>query len=111
MRKRRKQLPNFYLGILSLVALIYLILNYPPDFLFNIDKYKLPILPVFLFLAGVTTYFLLSFLFLSKRRPLLVALLLEGFLLLRLNGLVNFFFAGLLIVLFVALELFFVKKK
>jgi hypothetical protein len=98
-------------GVLSLGALTYLIMNFSPSDNLSLISNHLSLIPVFLLLIFISTFSVLSFTFNNSRRGFLLGLLVISYLLLRLNSLTSPFFAILLLILFGGIELFFMKRK
>src|SRR3972149_8387684 len=107
--RRRRQIRFLAVSFLLLVALIYLIWNFPPSFQFSIFNFS--ILPLFFTLFFLFIYFLFSFILANKRRGFLIGLFAIIFLFLRLNYLTEPFFLILLLILFGSVELLFAKRK
>ncbi|MCL6096771.1 MAG: hypothetical protein M1444_03800 [Patescibacteria group bacterium] len=110
MRKKRP-LRLLVLGLLSIVSLIYLVLNFPPTYGFTISDFRFQILPIGLALLSLFIFSLFGFVLNNKRRGFLVAVFVLGYLILRLMSLTHPFFIILLLVLLIMLEFLFAKRK
>jgi hypothetical protein len=111
MHKRKRPFWLLIVFVLSLVGLGYLVLNFSPSSQLSILNFELSVLiPGFTFLFLVI-FSLVTFLLNNSRRGFLLGLLVISYLLLKLNGLTSPFFAILLVILFVGVELFFIKRK
>jgi len=111
MQREKRPFLFLIVSFLSLGALGYLVLNFPPTFQFSILNIQFSILIPGLALLFLFIFSLFSFILNNKRRGLLLGMLTIFYLLLRLNGLTSLFFAILLLILFGGIELFFVKQK
>jgi hypothetical protein len=111
MRKRKRNILFLFLGLISIAALIYSVLNFSPTYGFTIYNLQFTILPIFFALLFSFLFFLFSFILASKRRGLFVGAFIVIYLILRLNNLTHPFFLLILLVLFGSLELFFIKRK
>lgn len=111
VRKRKPFIPLFYSAIVVFFILSILLLAVNPYK--NIDVLKVSFSPLILFfiLFLIFSFFLSSFLFLNKRRGLLVAVFFTGFLFLRFFGFTNLFHAIVLATILVLAEVFLNNKK
>ncbi len=117
--RKRKPFWLLVVSLLSLAILIYLVLNFPPSHQFTI--YNLPfdfaqggrftILPIVLILIFLFIFSLFGFILNNKRRGVLIAVFVLGYLILKLLNLTHPFFIILLLVLLIMLELLFAKRK
>jgi len=111
MHRKKRNFWLLLLSILSLGTLAYLVLNYSPSENLLLITYHLSLIPVSLLLLFLFIFSLFGSVLKSKRRGFLLGLLVISYLFLRLNGLTSPFFVILLLILFGAVELFFVKRS
>ena len=112
MRRKKRPIWLLVVSLLSLASLIYLILNFPPNWKFEIGNYlKFDILYIFFTLLFTFFFPLIAFLLNNKRRGLFFGLFVLTILVLRLNYLLHPFFLILLLAFFITLELLFKRRK
>jgi len=121
MNRRKRPLRLLALSLLSLASLIYLILAFSPNFQFTLPLgalakwgiysagWRIPILPIFFLLSFIFLISIITYLFRSPRRAILIGLLTIIYLILRMFRLDSSYFLFLLLALFISLELFFKK--
>ena len=111
MKRRQKPIWLLVGGLLSLAIFIYLIIFFYPNFQFSIFNSQLVVLPFFFILIFTSLFFLFSFLLSNFRRGIFIGLFVSVYLLLRFLDLTHIFFAIMLLILFITLEMFFSYKK
>lgn len=111
MYRRGRSYISLLMGLLSLVSLIFLIINFSPESSPQLYLVTIPLLPVFMILVFTTLYFLGSFAFKSKSHGFLIASFALVYLFFRINNLTHPFFFILLFALFLTLELFVSYRK
>ena len=110
MRKKRP-VQLIAISILLMVSIIYLILNFSPTPQLSIGHLQFAILPIVLILVFLFIFSFFSFILNNKRRGLLIATFVLGYLILKLLNLTFPFFIVLLAVLLLLVELLFIKRK
>ena len=104
MKRRKKPIWLLFLGFLFLVLFLYLIVFFSPESSINM-------LPFFFILIFTSLFFLFFFLLSNFRRGIFIGLFVSVYLLLRFLDLTHIFFAIMLLILFITLEMFFSYKK
>lgn len=110
MGRRKNLFWLILIDFLSFASLIYLIISFPPNWKFGIGNLELEILPLFLISLFLFISSFFGFLFKNLRRGVFLGLFTICSLLLRFFGLTQIFFIILLAILFLILEIVFVKK-
>ncbi len=110
VRTYKKYLPYLYLFIMSLIALTLFTLFINPQNSFSM--YVISISPVFLFLAFlfITLFFLFSYIFLNRRRGILVSAFITGVMLFRALGFREPLYNVLLLIILILVEIYFAKR-
>ena len=111
MRKIRKFLPLLFLGLSLLGILVFLIINFPPNFYMNFGILKINSFYIFLISLFVSGFGIFSFILRNFRRGFFIGLFSVVFFYLRYLNLTHIFFLIMLLIIFVCLELFFIHKK
>ena len=109
-RKRHNYI-YLLLAILLAISTVYLFLNFPPDYSFEIANIGIPILPIFLASSIGSIFSACTFIFIQKAQGIILSLLVLVYLIFRLIGLTHWIFAILILALFITIELFVLKKK
>ncbi len=110
MRSRKKYFPLLFLGLLSLLGVVFYIFLIDPSIPYN--AWNITFSPVIFFftLLFICISCFSSFLLRNLRRGILVSVFLCSVLLLKLFGYLNIFSIGVMFVIIVLLELGFRKK-
>lgn len=112
--KEKRPLKYFLISTITLVALIYIVIVFPPTYKFLVSRslgevgsiYNLFLFLVFIFLFSFATY-----IFKNKTQGVLIGFFVLSFFIFRLNNLTHPFFFILLVALFLTLELLFTYRK
>ena len=110
-RKFRQYFIFLPFSILFLALTAYIIFKLPPDYKFVVSNIRMPILPFFFVSLFAFIFSLVSFIFRNKQQGLIFASLIIFYLFLRYFELTNLLFLGLVLALFVTVELFLYKQK
>ncbi|HZJ18468.1 MAG TPA: hypothetical protein VFD45_02515 [Patescibacteria group bacterium] len=110
MRRRRKS-AQLIISFIFLILTGYLVYFFSPNKNFSVIGLKSPIVPLFIFslFLFMTSFF--TFAFKNLRRGIFLSLLIIFYLLLNLFKLNNIGFLGLLVIIFIVLELVFTRRK
>ncbi|HZE87347.1 MAG TPA: hypothetical protein VE090_04020 [Methylomirabilota bacterium] len=111
MHQRKTRLPFLISALLSLVALIFLIISFPPTLQVSLLHISFSLLVIFFLLLGIFLFTTGTYLFKSKKHGILFACFIVSYLVLRLNNLTHPFFFILLCALFLTLELLFNYRR
>jgi hypothetical protein len=121
MNRRKRPLRLFVLGILSLVGLVYLIINYSPNSQITLPlgilakwgilNFQFSILYIFFLLFFIFLLSFISYFLRSPRRAVLIGLLTVAYLGLRIFRIDSLYLLLLIITLYICLELFFKKDQ
>ena len=111
MKRRKRSIKFLILSLPFFILLTSLIYFLPPNYQLHIINFKLSVmnlflLPLFIFLFLITTFFSKS-----TKHGILLGLFATSFLTFRLNNLTHPFFFLLLSALFLVLELLFAYRK
>ena len=109
----RKRHNFLYLLLAMLFGIItgYLLYSFPPTYKFPLSSIQIPILPLFLVSLAGFIFSSLTFIFIQKTQGIIVSFFVVLYLILRLIGLTHWIFLGLILALFITVELFIFKKK
>ena len=123
--RKRHNFVYLLLAILLAILTVYLFINFPPDYKFQIpalpastrgepagrSNFGVPILPIFLVSLTGFIFSTLTFIFIQKTQGIIISSLILLYLILRLIGLNHWIFLFLFLALFITIELFVLKKK
>jgi len=110
MRRRRKPI-QLVVSFIFLILTGYLVYFFSPDKKFSIGSFKFSSIPPFLTSLFLFMTFLFAFAFKNLRRGVFLSLLIFSYLLLNLFKLNQPGFIILLVIIFVVLELVFIRRK
>ena len=98
---------SILLGILSL----YLFIKFPPEHMFQVSNFMIPVIPIFLASLAGFIYFLTTFIFIQKTQAVILSILITTLLITRLLGFTHFIFLIMFLVIFGVVEVFVFKQK
>ena len=110
-RKFRQYFIFLPLSILFLSLTAYIFFKLSPDYKFTISNFQIPVLPLFFASLFSFTFSLTAFLLRNRFQGTLFASFVVFYLFLRYLELTNLLFAGLMLALFLTVELFVYKKR
>src|SRR3989338_2846343 len=111
MRRKKRPLLLFILGLLFLVGLISLIFFFDPTYQFRIYNLEFRITILFFIFLFLAVSSLFSYLFKNIRRGVFIGLFTASYLIFRLNNLNQIFFLTVLLAIFITFELIFTRQK
>jgi len=109
--RKRRNFVYLLLAILFAIAVVYIFLNFPPDYKFKIGIFGIPILPFFFISLAIFIFSTITFLLIKKAQGILLVFFFLSYILMRLAGLTHWIFGLLFLALFITIELFILKKK
>ncbi len=109
--RRRHNYLFLLLAILFGIISYYLVFHFPPNYIFPVGNFGIPILPIFFMTFGLFIFSAFTFIFIQKIQGVIFSLFILCYLILRLTGLTHFIFGFMFIALFITVELFILKKK
>ena len=110
-RKFRRYFIFLPLSLLFLASTAYIFLKLPPDYKFAIANLRISILPFFFASLFALVFSLFTFVFRSRLQGLIFSSLIIFYMFLRFVELTSLLFLGLIIALFITIELFIYKKR
>lgn len=111
MKSRKKFFPYLLIALLDAIALFLFIYTFDPYKLLDAFIVKLSPIPIVIFLIFVFISCLFTFILLSKRRGIFIGLFTIAILLLQYFKAANPIFIIIVILIFILLELLFIKKR
>lgn len=110
---KKRPIYLLFVAILSLISLLYLMIYHTPSSLFTVPStfVSFPTLYLFFFLFIIFTFSCVSFLFKNIKRGILVSVFLTLYIVLRISGFTQAYFALIIIALYVTLELLIHKRQ
>lgn len=113
-RKRYNYL-YLLLSILFFISTLYIFYNFPPGYNLNLSKInipvKIPIFPIFIISLSIFIFSIVTFITKRRLQGAIFIVFIISYLFMRIQGLTHWIFLGLLIALFITVELFIIKKK
>lgn len=112
MKRKKLSLLLSLVACASLLLLGYVIYAFPPSSVITIPfvSLEIPSLYAFFICFILFTFSFISLIFKTIKRGIIISSLLTCYLVLRISGFTNFYFAIILIAIYITLELFMRKK-
>lgn len=107
----KKQITLLLISILSLLLLLYMTYAFPPQYTIGLGGVSISLIVLFFILLFFLIFGLVGYLIKSKLQGTLVSIFFICFLLFRYFQITNWFFLLLLTILFVLLEIIFLKTQ
>ncbi|MBI2028088.1 MAG: hypothetical protein HYT07_00630 [Candidatus Levybacteria bacterium] len=111
MRRKKRPFWLLVISLLTFTGLFYLILKFDPSQKYLILNNQYPIPLLFFILIFILAFSFSTYLSNNSRRGLFIALFLTSYLLLRFFHLTQTYFIILLIILFLTIEVFFIRQR